>query len=173
MRTARCHEVVSWPASASQVAGQRQWQHSWQSGGMVFSDDQELGTAIRNADSPTWSVRAAAGRHLAKSRGIDEVADVLHRLLLDPQDTAVTWATAEALLERKDVIGLRLVLLARSYAAAEATAQEIQAALDCNPDWMTAGGADRLTKQLRDLATDEDAGVRDEAQRILGHLRSV
>ncbi|MGW3892509.1 hypothetical protein ACWD69_27835 [Micromonospora chokoriensis] len=138
---------------------------------MVFSDDQELGTAIRNADSPAWSVRAAAGRHLARSRGIDEVADTLHRLLLDPQDTAVTQETAMALLERKDATGLRLVLLARSYAADEATAAEIQAALDCNPDWMTPVGADRLTKQLRDLAMDEDAGVRDEARAILGRLR--
>ncbi|MEO3773810.1 hypothetical protein [Micromonospora sp. B9E7] len=138
---------------------------------MVFSDDQELGTAIRNADSPTWSVRAAAGQHLAKSRGIDVVADIIHRLLLDPQDTAVTWKTAEALLERKDTVGLRLVLLARSHAADEATADEIQAALDCDPDWMTTGGPDRLVKHLRDLAMDEDAGVRDEARRILGRLR--
>ncbi|RKN19215.1 hypothetical protein D7147_16810 [Micromonospora musae] len=165
--------MVSWPASALQVAGQRQWQHPWQSGGMVFSDDQELGTAIRDADSPTWSVRAAAGRHLARSRGIDEVADTLHRLLLDPQDTAVTWETAKALLERIDAMGLRLVLLARSYAADEATADEIQAALDCNSDWMTPAGADRLTKHLRDLAMDEDAGVRDEARRILDRLRPV
>ncbi|MGC4865442.1 hypothetical protein ACLQ3B_08410 [Micromonospora sp. DT53] len=138
---------------------------------MVVSDDQELGRAIGNADSPTWSVRAAAGRHLARSREIDEVADVLHRLLLDPHDTAVTWRTAEALLERGDAVGLRLVLLARSNAAAEATAEEIQAALDCNPDWMAAAGADRLTKHLRNLAMDEDAGVRDEARRILGSLR--
>ncbi|WP_130399924.1 hypothetical protein [Micromonospora violae] len=139
---------------------------------MEFTDDQGLGTAIRNAGSPTWSARAAAGRHLAKSRGIDEVADVLHRLLLDPEDTGVTWKTAEALLDRKDSVGLRLVLLARSYAANEATAAEIQAALDCNPDWMTADGADRLTRHLRELTVDEDAGVREEARRILGRLRS-
>ncbi|MEU8422711.1 hypothetical protein AB0C15_17730 [Micromonospora sp. NPDC048835] len=139
---------------------------------MEFSDDQGLGTAIRDADSPAWSARAAAGRHLAKSRGIDDVADVLHRLLLDPQDTAVTWETAEALLERNDAMGLRLVLLARSHAAEQATAEEIQAALDCNPNWMTTEGVDRLTKHLRDLAMDEDAGVRDEARRILVRLRS-
>lgn len=138
---------------------------------MVFADDQELGRAIGNADSATWSVRAAAGRHLANSREIDEVADVLHRLLLDPHDTAVTWQTAEALLERKDAAGLRLVLSARSNAAVEATAEELQAALDCNPDWMTAEGAGRLTKHLRELTIDEDAQVRDEARRILGPLQ--
>ncbi|MCX5205762.1 hypothetical protein OG897_30460 [Streptomyces sp. NBC_00237] len=138
---------------------------------MVSSDDQELSTAIKNADSPAWSVRAAAGRQLATSDKIDEVADVLHRLLLDAQDTAVTSATAEALLARKDTLGLRYVLLARSYATETWTAHEIQAALDCDPDWMTTKGADRLIKQLGALVTDGDAGVRDEAQRILSRLR--
>ncbi|WP_239095600.1 hypothetical protein [Micromonospora lutea] len=47
----------------------------------------------------------------------------------------MTWETAKAMLERQDAMGLRLVLLAGSYAADEATADEIQAALDCNPDW--------------------------------------
>lgn len=54
---------------------------------MVFSDDQELSTAIKNAGSPAWSVRAAAGRQLATSDRIDEVPDVLHSLLLDARDT--------------------------------------------------------------------------------------
>jgi hypothetical protein len=138
---------------------------------MVSSGDQELSTAIKNADSPAWSVRAAAGRQLATSDRIDEVADVLHRLLLDTQDTAVTSETAEVLLARKDTLGLRCVLLARSYAAETWTADEIQAALDCDPEWMTTEGADRLIQQLTALATDEDVGVRDEAQRILARQR--
>lgn len=102
---------------------------------------------------------------------IDEAADVLHCLLLDAQDSAVTSETAAALLARKDTTGLRYVLQARSYAAATWTADEIQAALDCDPDWLTTEGADRLIKQLRELATDSDAGVRDEVQRILARLR--
>ncbi|WP_405771388.1 hypothetical protein OG539_41215 [Actinacidiphila glaucinigra] len=40
------------------------------------------------------------------------MADVIHRLLLDAQDTAVTQETAVALLARRDSIGLRRVLLA-------------------------------------------------------------
>ncbi|MDJ0382361.1 hypothetical protein [Streptomyces sp. G-G2] len=36
---------------------------------------------------------------------------------------------------------------------------------------MTTGGADRLTEQLHELATDADVGVRDEARRILATLR--
>jgi hypothetical protein len=87
------------------------------------------------------------------------------------QDTGVTWKTAEALLARRDTVGLRHVLLARSNATEAGTAEEIQAALDCDPDWKTTEGADRLIKQLRYLATDEDAGVRDEAQRVLARLR--
>ncbi|WP_405697807.1 hypothetical protein [Streptomyces sp. NBC_01185] len=138
---------------------------------MVSPDDQELSVAIKNARSPAWSVRAAAGRQLAVSDRIHEVADVLHHLLLDTQDTAVTSQTAEALLARKDTVGLRHVLLARSYAAEPSTADEIQAALACDPDWMTTEGADRLIKQLRELVTDSDDGVRDEAQRILAGIR--
>lgn len=138
---------------------------------MVSSDDQELGTAIMNAHSPAYSVRAAAGRRLAASGRIDEVADVLHRLLLDAHDTSVTWAAAEALLARQDTVGVRLVLLALSRAEESWTADEIRAALDCDPDWMTTEGADRLVKQLRELETDGDAGVRDEARRTLGGLR--
>ncbi|MFI5805007.1 hypothetical protein [Streptomyces sp. NPDC051561] len=138
---------------------------------MVSTDDQELSKVIEDAASPTWSVRAAAGRRLARSAGIAEVADVLHRLLLDAQDTGVTSQTAEALLARKDTVGLRHVLLARSWAADPSTAEEIQAALDCDPDWMTTQGADRLIKQLRELATDADYGVRDEVRRILARIR--
>jgi hypothetical protein len=138
---------------------------------MASSDDQDLTAAIRNADSPAWSVRAAVGRQLARSDKIDEVVDVIHRLLLDARDTAVTQETAEALLTRRDTVGLRCVLLARSCATESWTADEIQAALDCDPDWMTTEGADRLVKQLHALATDEDAGVRDEARRLVVRLR--
>ncbi|MFD9061829.1 hypothetical protein ACFVZ3_09940 [Kitasatospora purpeofusca] len=116
-------------------------------------------------------MRAAAGRRLAMSDRIDEATDAIHRLLLDAQDTGVTQETAVALLGRKDTTGLRCVLLARSWASETWTAEEIQAALDCDPDWMTTQGADRLIKQYRELATDQDDGVRDEAQRLLARLR--
>ncbi|WP_354637484.1 hypothetical protein [Kitasatospora camelliae] len=100
------------------------------------------------------------------------MADVIHRLLLDEKDTAVIQATAEALLARKDTSGLRCVLLALSRAASTDAVDEIGAALDGNPEWMTTEGEDRLLRQLRDLAGDEDLGVRDEAERILAGLRS-
>ncbi|MER5382963.1 hypothetical protein ABT040_22215 [Streptomyces sp. NPDC002688] len=138
---------------------------------MTRSDDQELSAAIQKADSPAWADRAAAGRQLAVSDRIEDLADVIHRLLLDPQDTAVIQETAEALLERKDTIGLRHVLLACSRATTDDAVDHLGAALDCDPEWMTTEGADRLIKQLNELATDEDAGVRDEARQILARLR--
>ncbi|MGW7051131.1 hypothetical protein [Streptomyces sp. NPDC054887] len=134
---------------------------------MESFDDQDLGAAILHADSPAWSLRAAAGRQLAASVRINEVADVLLRLLLDAQDTGVTKDTADALLARKDTAGLRHVLLAMSRAADFDTADQISAALNADPAWMTTEGVDRLIRQLRELTTDDDDGVRDEAQGIL------
>ncbi|MEU9992494.1 hypothetical protein AB0E10_37975 [Streptomyces sp. NPDC048045] len=138
---------------------------------MISFNDQELSAAIQNADSAAWSVRAVAGRQLAMSDKIDVVADIIHRLLLDAQDTAVTQETAVALLARKDTVGLRCVLLAASYSVETWTADEIYTALNGDPDWMTTNGADRLIKQLYELATDDDAGVRHEVQEILAGLR--
>lgn len=138
---------------------------------MAPLDDQELITAIQNAASPVWSVRGAAGRRLADSDKIVEMADVIQRLLLDAQDTWVIQETAEALLERRDTIGLRQVLLAYSRAGTYDTVDHLGAALDCNPEWETTQGADRLIKQYRELATDPDTGVRNEAQQILAKLR--
>ncbi|MFE9559157.1 hypothetical protein ACFYOD_37650 [Streptomyces sp. NPDC006703] len=93
------------------------------------------------------------------------------RLLLDAKDTWVIQETAEALLERKDTIGLRHVLLAYSQACSFDAVDQLGTALDCDPEWMTTEGADRLIRQLRTLATDEGTGVRDEAQQILANLR--
>ncbi|WP_394437721.1 hypothetical protein [Streptomyces sp. SGAir0957] len=138
---------------------------------MAPLDDQELSTAIQNADSPEWAVRGAAGRRIAGSDRIEEVAGVIQRLLLDAQDTWVIQETAEALLEREDTIGLRHVLLAYSQAGSYDVVDQLGAALDCKPVWMTTEGADRLIKQCRELATDRDAGVRGEAQQILAKLR--
>ncbi|MBO3743084.1 hypothetical protein [Actinoplanes flavus] len=121
-------------------------------------------------DSPDWAVRAAAGRQLAASDDLDEVADLLHRLLLDPHDTGVTGETAAALLQRRDTAGLRHVLRARNNAAESCTAEELQAALHCNPEWTTEEGTDRLITQLRSLAADHDADVSDEAAEQLKPL---
>ncbi|MFJ2415748.1 hypothetical protein [Streptomyces brevispora] len=133
--------------------------------------DQELTSVVKDADSPSWSVRAAAGRRLAASPELADVSEVLHRLLLDTQDAGVTQETARALLERADTPGLRAVLAALACAASAGTADQLGGELDWNPHWMTKDGTNRLTQQLRQLAADDDAGVRSEAEQILKSLR--
>ncbi|MEV6897414.1 hypothetical protein [Amycolatopsis sp. NPDC051372] len=75
------------------------------------------------------------------------------------------------MLARKDTAGLRCVLPAGSRAVEFWTRDALVAALDCNPEWMTTAGADRLIQELHELAADDKAGVRDEAQGILSHPR--
>ncbi|MFD4655784.1 hypothetical protein ACFWP2_09115 [Kitasatospora sp. NPDC058444] len=133
--------------------------------------DRELIDSLVAADSPSWSVRAAAGRRLAAVPQIEAVADVLHRLLLDVQDTAVTSETAVALLARGDLPGLRAVLAARAEAADQGTADQLSAELDGDPRWMTGNGVAELIRQLQALTSDVDPGVRDEARRRLSLLR--
>ncbi|MFD9320059.1 hypothetical protein ACFWDQ_20675 [Streptomyces sp. NPDC060053] len=99
------------------------------------------------------------------------MADVIGRLLLDVRDGGVIQETAESLLGREDVIGMRCVLPAFGRASTDGAVDHLGAVLDCGPGWMTAEGADRLAGQLRELAADADAGVRGEAREILAGLR--
>ncbi|MFE2149151.1 hypothetical protein ACFXAO_03835 [Streptomyces lavendulae] len=133
--------------------------------------EQGLRDAIAAAESPAWSVRAAAGRRLAAAPQIEGVAGVLHRLLLDAQDTGVTSDTALALLARRDLAGLRAVLAARAVASDQGTADQLAAELDCDPRWATGEDGDELIAQLRTLAADQDPDVRNEAQLRLTSLR--
>ncbi|MFE2853604.1 hypothetical protein ACFXJO_21025 [Streptomyces lavendulae] len=133
--------------------------------------EQGLRDAIAAAESPAWSVRAAAGRRLAAAPQIEGVAGVLHRLLLDAQDTGVTSDTALALLARRDLAGLRAVLAARAVASDQGTADQLAAELDCDPRWATGEDGDELIAQLRILAADQDPDVRNEAQLRLTSLR--
>lgn len=133
--------------------------------------EQERARSIAEADSPAWAVRAAAGRRLAAAPRIEDVAGVLHRLLLDVHDTGVTADTAAALLARRDLAGLRAVLAARAVASDEGTADQLAAELDCDPRWATGEGGVELIAQLRTLASDKDPDVRYEALLRLSRLR--
>ncbi|MET7982289.1 MULTISPECIES: hypothetical protein [unclassified Streptomyces] len=100
--------------------------------------------------------------------GQEEVAPALERLLLDPHDTGVTQETAEALLQRRDLVGLRIVLAALSRAEEWSTADQLDGEVFNHQSWMIADGRrDRFVQQLETLAADEDAGVREEAVRFL------
>ncbi|MFF9340734.1 MULTISPECIES: hypothetical protein [unclassified Streptomyces] len=137
---------------------------------MIENGDREGPDGLLGAaDSPSWAVRAAAGRRLAASADMPGVEGVLRRLLLDEWDTAVTQETAEALLERRDAIGLRLVLGALAVADDD-TADELDAALACvfQP---SGDAAAQLELLCGELASDLDAGVRREAATILLRLR--
>ncbi|MEV6247353.1 hypothetical protein AB0M38_14270 [Streptomyces sp. NPDC051742] len=127
--------------------------------------DDEAG--LRDARSDSWALRAAAGRRLAASAEDPAAAEVLRKLLLDGQDTAVTRETAEALLERWDVHGLRLVLAAFADAD-DNTADYLDGAISdvcCQSD----EDFERLRELVSTLpAADADPVIERQAARILG-----
>ena len=136
----------------------------------------DLSSAFQDAGSKSWTLRAAAGRCLAAHAEADDASRILHRLLLDGNDTAVTWETAEALLQRGDVLGLRLVLKALAVAADPnvpdwdaSTMDEIDAAITSDPRWTTDDGWVRLGAQLLELTSDADVSA--EARRLLDRMR--
>ncbi|MEU0036238.1 hypothetical protein [Streptomyces sp. NPDC006333] len=108
-----------------------------------------LMAALRATESESWSCRAAAGRQLAAIAGREEVAPFLERLLLDPHDTGVTQETAEALLQRRDFVGLRIVLAALSLAEEWPTADQLDGEVFNHQSWMIADGRrDQFVQQL-------------------------
>ncbi|MFE2546715.1 HEAT repeat domain-containing protein [Actinacidiphila glaucinigra] len=130
--------------------------------------EDELLSALRYAQSTSWAVRAAAGRRLAAWPEHAEALPALHRLLLDERDTGVTQETAEALLKRQDLPGLRAVLRALSQAESVDNSDHLDAEVSCDPRWSTDDGAAQLIAQLSVLARDGDPGVRSEALHFLG-----
>ncbi|MEU1232002.1 hypothetical protein [Streptomyces sp. NPDC005828] len=125
----------------------------------------ELNLFLREATSASWSVRTATGRRLAAFAEVPEVAEVLQRLLLDSRDTFVTQKTAEALLERWDVPGLRMVLAALASSDDE-TADHLDAAI-LNVCGQSEEDGERLAALCSALTSDADSAVSGEARRIL------
>jgi hypothetical protein len=133
---------------------------------MTFSDHgSTVRSALQDACSASWSVRADAGRRLAGTAQDAEVAAVLLRLLLDGQDTWVTQETAEALLERGDETGLRLVLAALATADDD-TGDHLHAAVT-NVCCQSDEGLERLGTLLAALTTDADPSIGEEAGDML------
>ncbi|MGI5175866.1 hypothetical protein ACQEVZ_05985 [Dactylosporangium sp. CA-152071] len=67
---------------------------------------------MRLAGSSGYRDRADAGAALANFAEMPEAARPLQQLLPDASDTFVTLVTADALLRRKDSVGLALVVRA-------------------------------------------------------------
>jgi hypothetical protein len=59
-----------------------------------------------------WETRAAEAKSLGRHAGTADADHRLLALLLDSEDTAVSQAAADALLERDDLTGLRLYVIA-------------------------------------------------------------
>ncbi len=93
------------------------------------------------------------------------MAGILRRLLLDSQDTAVTQETAEALLERRDAHGLRLVLAALATAADD-TGDQLYDAID-NVCYRSRDDLACLMVLCSELVADADSAVSQEAGRLL------
>lgn len=84
--------------------------------------------AVRLVRSQVWSDQVEAGRCLSVVVGQEPVDVAVRALLLDRDNTAVTDATAEALLRRGDAPALRLLAAAWHVAEPE-TSDHIYAAL--------------------------------------------
>ncbi|MFE0631935.1 hypothetical protein ACFW3D_33900 [Streptomyces sp. NPDC058864] len=129
----------------------------------------DLTEAIEDGLSPSWSVRAAAGRRLAPYAGLVSATAVLERLLLDPEDTLVTRTAAEALLRQGSVAAVRLV--ARAAARAD----------DNHGDWLRTAAHDvarepgeagrGVSAACAVLADDPDGDVRRGAAEVAEWFR--
>ncbi|WP_152646093.1 hypothetical protein [Streptacidiphilus albus] len=104
------------------------------------------------------------------------MAEILQQLLLDLHDTGVTQGTANALLQRQDSYGLRLVLaaFARSREPSfpePSTVDHLYSAIMGDLRWMTETGESQLVSQLEELTLDADDAVRVEARKLLSPSR--
>ncbi|MFE9562454.1 hypothetical protein ACFYM0_15265 [Streptomyces sp. NPDC006487] len=122
-----------------------------------------LESALAEASSPSWTRRARAGRDLASSADVPEAAEVLLRLLLDAEDTAVTRRTAEALARTGTTAAVRLMALA------------LVEADDSRSDWLRTGvhdarvapdGVPDVVEACGKLAQDREESVRRGAAEI-------
>ncbi|WP_327257584.1 hypothetical protein [Streptomyces sp. NBC_01244] len=122
-----------------------------------------LESALAEASSPSWTRRARAGRDLASFADVPEAAEVLVRLLLDAEDTAVTRRTAEALARTGTTAAVRLIALA------------VVEADDNRADWLQTGvhdarvgpdGVPDVAEACAKLAQDQEEPVRRGAAEI-------
>ena len=117
----------------------------------------------------SWEERAAAGGALAAGAGGAHADRQILELLLDPDDTAVTFRTAVALVEQRTTKAIRLIMMA------SATAD------DNHLDWLgeavdefRARGNDAdesfLREALRTLERDDDPACARAARLWLSEL---
>lgn len=71
--------------------------------------DPRIAAAVRAASSPDYTQRVQAAEELSQWADHNDVIPILRRLLLDRGDTTVTERTCQALLQRNDIHGIRLI----------------------------------------------------------------
>lgn len=113
-----------------------------------------------------WEQRAAYGEELAADLDRPGAEAQVLRLLLDPDDTAVTFRTAVALLARMDIRGVRLVAKADA-AADDQTSDQIGAAF-AEVRAESLGAVDGILRDaLTAVAADQDAETAVAARALL------
>jgi HEAT repeat protein len=120
----------------------------------------------------------AVCRRLPAAAHLPAVAEVLARLLLDEADTAVCQEAADALLRRRDVHGLRLVLAGLAAAQVpwcpEPTiADRLYGAVAGGAWWMSDQGQLEFLDQLEQLLQDPNESVRRQARELLSERRDA
>ncbi|WP_147137305.1 hypothetical protein [Nocardia ninae] len=115
--------------------------------------------------------RADAGHGLAAFAEMPDAKAVLISLVLDADNTFVTAVTAEALLRRKDVVGLGVV--AASFADADGSQSEwIGTALN-DVYGVFADERDVAVRICSTLSRDPDAQIRRGAIDLIGLLERI
>ncbi|OKI15989.1 HEAT repeat domain-containing protein [Streptomyces sp. CB03911] len=126
---------------------------------------------IELARSHHYRDRADAGKALAALADTPEALDPLLELVLDPADTYVTRVTSEALLRRKDSIGLKVV--ASALAIADPSHSEwIHTAVD---DVLTLFGDDRdnAMRLCEEMSHDTDGRIALGARQLRQALAEI
>ncbi|MEV6561451.1 hypothetical protein AB0M22_37425 [Nocardia sp. NPDC051756] len=115
--------------------------------------------------------RADAGHGLAAFAEIPDARAVLMPLVLDAEDTFVTVVTAEALLRRKDVVGLSIV--AAAFSEADANQSEwIGTALQ-DVYGVFADERDAAVRVCTTLTRDPDPRIRSGATDLITLLNRI
>lgn len=138
---------------------------------------EQLQELLRRANDPHWEIRAAAAEQLCAHVGVAEVDAALRRLLLDVEDTAVTVATADALLATNVASALRHVLWAVGTVTVPDHQDPADDLLSAYEDWVfelaVAGpDAERAFVLALDAAADDDDPVVVQGVRALRQAHS-
>ena len=115
--------------------------------------------------------RADAGRGLACLAEMQKAVGPLLELVLDPDDTFVTRATAEALLRRKDRAGLAIV--ASALAAADSNHGDWIHTAIVDVFGIFSSDRDDAAQLVEELVRDSDDSLSQGARQLLGILAEL